>query len=453
MAVTVRTYNIDAYWTCADVIDKLRLALADVGYLAPAKTGMLLTFSGGTGTTVAAARGRRYLVKQSATSGSGTGAIFDVYRHSETGAVGAVVLVEGGQGYAVSNTITIAGADVGGVTPTDNIVVTCSTVSGSLGGTTAWFDTLNTSPVNNTWGVARVINNANKMLGQTYWSFYMPVQGTVGTFGAAWNPVLYIRAGTGFNATADTFMGVSGLDYYSTNAVYSTTQQHFSTVVASSNTVPVQLKTYQSAIDPNFVVFQFSEASANGFGGTLYRPPFFLSKYDTAYQPWDLDQVFLGAVYEVAKTDSVSSYDCYVGMRMPTATFGKRQAEWAYNGYPGTYANYSGIYGWFESIFGKRYASYVSTANSVIYFRSVLDGTQTNLSYNPVVKGVPIMPTFIPVPYFLPNDFVIVEVPAGNNAAFMATITVTPGSEVYTVLQYGNNKSYNSYIAFAARTT
>jgi len=71
MAVTKREYTIAAYWNSNDVLDTLQTALADVGYHAAAQTGTILTFTNTAGTTLSGQKGFRYLVKQSATSGSG----------------------------------------------------------------------------------------------------------------------------------------------------------------------------------------------------------------------------------------------------------------------------------------------------------------------------------------------------------------------------------------------
>lgn len=166
MAVTRREYNLSPYWNSNELLDVLQTALADVGFHAPTQSGTILTFTNTAGTTILGQKGRRYLVKQSATSGSGLYATFDVLRNAATGAVASVTLVNGGKSYAGTNTITIAGADIGGTTPTDNITITVSTVSGAQGSTTTWYDKDTASPY--TWGVCCVNNDETKKMGQTY---------------------------------------------------------------------------------------------------------------------------------------------------------------------------------------------------------------------------------------------------------------------------------------------
>ena len=59
----------------------------------------------------------------STNDGSGTGATFNITRDSNLDIAG-VEVVTGGTGYAVTNTISIAGTYIGGATPTNNILLT-----------------------------------------------------------------------------------------------------------------------------------------------------------------------------------------------------------------------------------------------------------------------------------------------------------------------------------------
>lgn len=443
MAVTVRTYDISANWGPDTILDVLQTALADVGYHAAAQTGTILTFTNTSGTTIPSAAFKRYLVTQSATSGSGQYCTFDVLR-SNTGAVSAVTLVNGGQNYAGTNTITIAGADIGGTTPTDNITVTVSTVSGSQGTTSTWYDKDTATPY--TWGVCCVNNDITKKMGQTYYSFHIP------SFTAPTQLItLYVRSGAGFQSTTNVFNGVSGLDYFSTNVPNSTTQQGFSQVIAKSNTSPLRLTTYQSGIDPSFVVFQFSDTVKYG---DLYRYPFFLSKYNTATQPWSLDDCFTGGIYEISKSQVSSTVDANITTQVATAVMGKRQGEWGYGNLQGTYANFRGLIGYYESIHGKRYNTGANQLYPGIYQRTTIDLTQTSLEYNPVITGIPICNVMVPVPYYIPADFGVTEIIGTNTISYTDLVSVGATTK-WKVLQYANNltlATYNSSIAFVAKT-
>jgi hypothetical protein len=442
MAVTVRNYTITGSWNTSNVLTTLETALADVGYHAPVISGSVLTFTNTAGTTIATKKNERYLVKQSATSGVGRYSTWDISR-SNTGAVAAVTLVNGGENYLAANTITIAGADIGGTTPTDNITVTVSTVAAAQGSTTTYFDKDTASPF--TWGVCCVNNDVTKELGQTFYAFSMAAIVTTAN-----QPILYIRAGGGFQSTTNVFLGVASLDFVTANAVNSITQQNFSQVIATSNTVPLTLTTYQSGIDSNFVVFQFSES---GRYGKIVRNPFFLSKYDqTATQPWDLDSCFTGGIYEIAKTMVANTSDAQIAIQTPTAPMAKRQGEWGYGALQGTFANGRFLIGLYESNWGKRYLGANTTVPS-IYERTRNDLTQIGLEYNPVITNLPICNTMVPVPYYIPADFGITEVLGTNSVDYEDTIT--SGGNTYRVIQYANNQAlptYNSSITFVAQT-
>ena len=84
--------------------------------------------------TVTGSSGEFVEVSPSSTSGSGTGATFTVSRgdggdNGPLGEVTGVDVVSPGIGYAVDDTVTIAGNQVGGSTPADDIVLTISAVS------------------------------------------------------------------------------------------------------------------------------------------------------------------------------------------------------------------------------------------------------------------------------------------------------------------------------------
>jgi len=93
--------------------------------------GSILASTVTVSTVVAAASDGVYNgVAQSATSGNGVGATFDVQRDN-TGAILSAVITTGTEGsfYAENDTITIPGASVGGVTPADNLTITVNSVN------------------------------------------------------------------------------------------------------------------------------------------------------------------------------------------------------------------------------------------------------------------------------------------------------------------------------------
>ena len=75
-------------------------------------------------------------------------------------------------------------------------------------------------------------------------------------------------------------------------------------------------------------------------------------------------------------------------------------------------------------------------------------------SIKSVIKGIPINPALIPCPYFMPDDFVIIEMTldaSEQNVRQGDTITIS-GSEVYTVITGSYNKfNQTSGLFFCAR--
>ena len=442
MAITQRTYTLSAGWNSDDLMSTLQTALSDVSYHSAAQTGTILTFTNTAGTSIASAKGNRYLVSQSATSGSGVYAVFDILRNAATGAISTVTLVRGGKNYAQNDTITIPGASIGGTTPTDNITITVSTVSGSQGTTSTWYDVDSSSPA--TWGVCCVNNDETKRMGQTYYSFYTPANPTT-------NPILYIKSGPSFQSNTNVFNGVANLDYVNATP-NNTTSPIYSQVIANTNQVQLTLNTYQSTLDTNFVVFQFSHQSGYGI---VYREPFFLSKYNTATQPWDLNDYFLGGVYGIGRAIS-NTAECQIFNYVTAQSLPRRAAEWGYSGYQVSGARtINGIY---ETVFGRRNHNATLTVNTstpTIYQRTINDLVHTNSSdYNPVITGLPINNTFVPVPYYIPNDFGITEI-VGTNTTSVGNLISIGATTKWRVLQYANNTNaytYNSSMAFVCKT-
>lgn len=451
MAVTVRTYDVRGgagFWNSDDVLTTLQTAFADVGYHAATQTGTILTFTNTAGTTIAASKGKRYLVSQFSTTGSGVYSTWDIFRHAHTGAIQAVTMVSGGENYAVGNTLLIKGSTIGGVDGTDDITITVSTVSGAQGSTTTWFDVDTATPAS--WAVLCVNNDKTKKMGQTYYSFYIPSNTTA----VATNVTMYMYCGPSFQSATNVFNGVSGLDYYGSNSPTNTSYHHWYHVISKSNAQPLRLITYQSGVDPNFVVFQFADVTNYG---DLYRNPLIFSKYNSATQPWSLDDCFTGGIYEIVRNQAVNSYDCGIYSYMQTTTLPKRQGEYGYCSGQGS-VNYRFLAGYWESVHGKRFnpASTTSMTSTypTIYQRSLADLAHTSLEYNPVITGIPINNLMLPVPYFMPSDFGLTEIIGTNTVAYNDLVSVGATTK-WKIIQYANNLSsqtYNSSICFVAKT-
>jgi hypothetical protein len=104
--------------------DARKLTLTNVGPLASVAQRILTISAVVTSTSIAA--NQVFTNIASTATGNGTDARFTVVRNGA--GVPTVTLVAAGSGYSVGNTITLAGATVGGSTPTDNITFTVATI-------------------------------------------------------------------------------------------------------------------------------------------------------------------------------------------------------------------------------------------------------------------------------------------------------------------------------------
>lgn len=315
------------------------------------------------------------------------------------------------------------------------------TFSATPGANVKWFAVDNyTSPTTYGWSVAKIKNANSGKLRNTFWAFY------VGFNTALYNSViLYIKPMTGFNPVTNVSQGVSNLDWFSAAGVTSVAGSLAFFTVASSPFVSTTLRVRKSGVDTNFATFSF-------FEGNNTRSPFFISKYNTATQPWSLDDVFLGGCYEIFQSQAFNTLDTGIVFRLRMNGIPKRMAEAGYGNYNlAAAAVYTNTF--YRTTTGNRLAATPTAAydDVALYSRQYGD-IQTSVTTNyPIYKNIPINPHFLPVPYYLPEDFVLVELP-WMNAAIGDTVTVS-GSEIYTIIQVASNQVTLTSLALAARTT
>jgi hypothetical protein len=89
-------------------------------------TGNVVSLSGALTSTVIGTTQSYATLSQTSTNGAGTGAIFTV---SRSGSTYSTTVTDPGSRYVAGNTVTIAGVNVGGTTPTNNVTVTVATAS------------------------------------------------------------------------------------------------------------------------------------------------------------------------------------------------------------------------------------------------------------------------------------------------------------------------------------
>lgn len=491
MPARLTTITKSAGWARTDVIYQLEEAFSILGWHGGTLSGIVTgisAYSGG-GTLVGSSSTDYHDVFQSSTSGIGTGASFYVDRSS--GNIANVYVNRPGYGYTHGEVVQLSANDIGGsVSGAVGMAVTVWVAGGAspIGyGTTNQFYDKDVIPGSaSPWGVLRNPVQANKRFGDAYRHFQT---------GSTTN--LYISSGSGFhpwdianntnrgNGLQNRFAGAQYLDvgwnpitgyaYTSASNIADGYPQWFGAFVTycSSQLYRLDLNIYRSDIDPNFAVFSYRQPTLssvklrdNTFG------TFIIHDFTTSL--WDYDDVFLGGVTTITpstdETNPFLEFRTYCSGNMQQSTGGevtKRCAEYGFtqgsgNGtaaYKSTFY-VSNSYPRNSSDTYPRTGLYVRN-NDVTSHRgrggdNSITGMSTTSNYNAVIKGIPINAQFVPIPYYMPDEFVLIDfdyaIPSANILQG-DTITIS-GSEVYTVITGSYNQTTRTRgILFCARTT
>lgn len=125
-APTDATDTDDQY--AADFIVNITISSQPTNQSTFTPDGAILTFTEGAGTTLAGEADETYTEVTGTASDSGAGATFTIVR-DVNGDIDSVTLVAAGSGYDAAETITVDGSDIGGVSTTDDLVITVDTVA------------------------------------------------------------------------------------------------------------------------------------------------------------------------------------------------------------------------------------------------------------------------------------------------------------------------------------
>ena len=275
------------------------------------------------------------------------------------------------------------------------------------------------------------------------------------------------------------------------NAAYGRSYK-FRSQFASSLNYPLNINIYRSAIDTNFAVISFAQPGITAAQlSTNSFCTFFIHKYSSTL--WDLDNVFLEGITQIVGETGNSTTPA---VRF-TSWIGGNSYMGDYNSYPkrawrAAEAGYMipGAGGTKDYQLTSRYASATylkaysnttegdvsaSSSNVRIYNRNSSDinqstkvGTAINYTsdnessqsvtssanYNAVIKGIPLSTVMVPCPYYIPDDFVLIDFNSGTDQQIIQqgdTVTVS-GSEVYTVITGSYNQTSRTRgVLFCAR--
>ena len=506
MAITTTTISLASGYGRTDVIQQLEQGFAYLQWHQATASGIvtgITTYSGGG--DVGSATTSYYDCRQESTTGIGTGASFYIDRASDGTIPGYVLVNRPGMGYTAGEVVTIPASEIGGtangasnLTITVGIATDGSGDAVGFGSTGAFYKKDISDSATYPWAVARVGIDTSKEFGTTYYGFQLfndtKMLYKVGSsfYPNSSTPDSVYRDRTG--GYQDRFAGnhyldmpttpVVGNTYYNGAALNSNSDNYINCsyqgeTIASSNSYQLDLNIFRSAIDTNFAVmaYRHPDKSANYITDKQYHT-YILHNFTNNI--WDLDYVYLGG-----RTDILIGANSDPKLTFRTWGVGDTyRASWLYPnrrvaeyGYYGTASSSDQTMPYKESIYRPTSIDYVGNVSEVgtyyrnnsnaanlmnrgrggSYHNSEYDDTvDSSANYGAVIKGIPLNTQLIPCPYYMPDDFALIQFDYASPDALIQmwdTVTVS-GSEVYTVISASYNQTNRTRgIAFCARTT
>lgn len=244
----------------------------------------------------------------------------------------------------------------------------------------------------------------------------------------------------------------------------------------AGNSFSLELIVYRSGIDPKFSIFSYKQPnlSSTAISGNN-KQAFFFHNFTTNI--WDLDDVFLSGITQIIPSASPSTspqliFRTYCAGGCDWSVSASRGPSWraAECGYTITDVN-QGLTR--VSNIGQRSFVYQTNAYpsipdanlaSSIYYRTN-DATESlknrgigmsdSANFNAIISGIPLNGNLVPVPYYLPDDFVIIQFENATpslNVQQGDTIVVQEGVEEYTIITGSYNQTTKTRgILFCAR--
>ena len=424
----------------------------------------------------------------------------------------AITINSIGSGWTDDAVFTIPGEEIGGVATTNDVTfgVNADETSNGAGDGTPSIGVTDLKSGSNFYqkhpsgfyAIARVEHDAAKAFGTTYYGFGMDPDNdyklTI-TSGCDWDflnyPGIHYNVGTDDNVVFGRYNGKSGLDYQGSysfvrreegNDGYWRELNYASTSTPTAYPLAIRVYRAQAPQDTDFAIIQFTQ-TING----IIQPygTFTIAKGSQhGAGVYDLDHVFQDAVMIVGTATRTvqfiygnTQFNWYSGITEPADSNTKtRAASYGYMRDESPDSDQGSQTTSFtcnidtdngNNQYGSSMKTYYrnSTYDSYSYTSATYGPTTNAMSssadYYKPIKGLPITNACLPVPYYLPDDFVMLQVATTPGlVSFRTGDTVTiSGSEVYEIImasyesqQNGlDNVNNNSTIGmlFMARTT
>ena len=485
MAITTYRETAAPGWATTSVIFQLESAFQKLGWHGGTVTGIVTGITGFSGQSVVGTSSTDFYdvrPKSGRTVGAAHTCSFSVYRSS--GSVNLVYVNRPGSGYSDNDNLVLDGEDIGGG---NDMTVVALVDETNYGSTSTFYDKDVTTDSTSPWGILRMVNDSNKVYGDSYFGFQANGNNLYFTSGTSFMPYksptveyLNLESRYGNSFRGQHYQEVLYDPTGSTNVLDSSGSANTNIDMAqleyaSSNSFTLELNVFRSGIDNNFAVFSFKhpDKSSSSIDDNTYGT-FFLHKF--SHSLLNLDELFLGTMTYISPS-SRSMSNANFEMDTTTGNGTSSQRWWLGRQFMMGWAsgNYNGIVTntFQDHINASTYPSYtIPDYERRHYFRTnhglnnAFKGNMnqtdyTNISpdvlnHNAVIKGIPISSQIVPCPYYLPDDFVLIQfdhASPGQNIQQYDTVTIS-GSEVYTVIDGAYNQTNRTRgILFCARTT
>ena len=514
MAITTTTITKTAGWGRTDIIDQLEQAFTVLSLHGTQISGLVTSITAyNGGGTVGSASTDYYDVPVATTSGIGTGATFNVERSS--GNISQVHPNRPGYGYTDGEFVTLSVDDIG--TSANGAVAIGITVAVDGGatpvgcGSTNQFFDKNFSPTSDTdgpWGVLKQDFDTTKRFGVTYRGFKTYSDYQMSLFaGSSFFPFDFDNTSDRGGEYRDSFRGTKYLDIpndinsannsldYSSSDTYAQVGGQYDDLFryASSNsptTHDLKLNIYRSSIDTNFAVLSFNQPSISGTLNDSTFSTFIIHNFDSTF--YNYDEAFSSGVTFLVPSDSLNTtagdtatlgFKTLLNGNYYTPGSSSLSTRTVEAGWSQVYGNeHIGLIAQNYTIASSQTSYTASTGSGMNDYKTPLNNEATIFTrnggvkdegqltttgttygnrypitvYTSVIKGIPINGNLIPCPYYMPDDFVVIDfklTTSGQDIKQGDTITIS-GSEVYTVITGSYNKfNETAGILFCARTT
>ena len=485
MAITTYRETAAPGWATTSVIFQLESAFQKLGWHGGTVTGIVTGITGFSGQSVVGTSSTDFYdvrPKSGRSVGAAHTCSFSVYRNS--GSVTAVYVNRPGSGYSDNDNLVLDGEDIGGG---NDMTVVALVDETNYGSTSTFYDKDVTTGSSSPWGILRMVNDSNKVYGDTYFGFQANGNNLYFSSGTSFMPYksstveylnLEARYGNSFRGQQYQellFNPNDASNVLDSSGSPNTSINMFSMEYASSNSFTLELNVFRSGIDNNFAVFSFKhpDKSSSSIDDNTYGT-FFLHKF--SHSLLNLDELFLGTLTYINPAQR-NMNNAYFEFDTTTGNGTSSRRYWLGRQFMMGWASgtYNGIVtqSFVDSINSSTYPDYqIPDYERRHYFRtnhglhnafkgnmSLTDYTNKSpdvVNHNAVIKGIPISSQIVPCPYYLPDDFVLIQfdhASPGQNIQQYDTVTIS-GSEVYTVIDGAYNQTNRTRgILFCARTT